>query len=267
MCCLLWRIYEMHLALSLKTGCDRQRRGGRAGPHHPPRKVLCHAQPSSAARPASVLHHRGARRLGARHGRLVPLPCSCALVTLRLRAQLLCMGEVDQRYCRAQPQVVVRPAPSSFLVRHHLAPCLRPGLHARAPLLGPSSFSSSLPRSVVRRRHPVARWVDSPDTRPLSVSCAPRPMSSSSRHSSSSSTTPSPSHSDLPAAPCSSSWIPAVSASCSSTPTIYLLIAHYLCWTLKLHVTLDPGGLCLVVVSANSKLVLGHDFLVRVSNP
>jgi hypothetical protein len=157
MCCLLWRIYEMHLALSLKTGCDRQRRGGRAGPHHPPRKVLCHAQPSSAARPASVLHHRGARRLGARHGRLVPLPCSCALVTLRLRAQLLCMGEVDQRYCRAQPQVVVRPAPSSFLVRHHLAPCLRPGLHARAPLLGPSSFSSSLPRSVVRRRHPVAR--------------------------------------------------------------------------------------------------------------
>ena len=44
---------------------------------------------------------------------------------------------------------------------------------ARAPLLGPSSFSSSLQRSAVRRRHPVAWWVDSPGTRPLSVSFRP----------------------------------------------------------------------------------------------
>ena len=24
MCCLLWRIYEMHLTLSLKSGCDNE---------------------------------------------------------------------------------------------------------------------------------------------------------------------------------------------------------------------------------------------------
>lgn len=36
----------------------------------------------------------------ARHGRLVPLPHSCALVALRMRAQLLCVGEIDQLYRR-----------------------------------------------------------------------------------------------------------------------------------------------------------------------
>jgi hypothetical protein len=54
-------------------------------------------------------------------------------------------------------------------------------VRTRAPLLGPLLFSRSLPRSAVRRRHPIVQRADSPGIRPLSVSCAPRPMSLPSR--------------------------------------------------------------------------------------
>jgi hypothetical protein len=51
-------------------------------------------------------------------------------------------------------------------------------MRARAPLLGPSSFSSSLPHSAVRHHRSVARQADS-------VSCVAHPRSSSTRRSSS----------------------------------------------------------------------------------
>jgi hypothetical protein len=51
-------------------------------------------------------------------------------------------------------------------------------VRARAPLLGPSSFSSSLPHSAVRRHRSVVRQADC-------VSCVAHPRSSSTRRSSS----------------------------------------------------------------------------------
>jgi hypothetical protein len=157
---------------------------------------------------AGVLHgsalHRAARpqpwrpRLhGARPGRI-----SCRYSSLRLgrhthSAQhllqrtapchgLVCaLGSVD--HCRAALCRPRLPSPR-FAGRACLVQCLCfPCVHVIA--------------ARTRRRHPVTRQADSPCTRSLSVSCAPRPMSSPSRRLSSSSTASYPSRSDLAAAP------------------------------------------------------------------
>jgi hypothetical protein len=44
MCCLLWRIYEMHPALSLKSGCDTPHAGARGkSPATPAPSIGAHA--------------------------------------------------------------------------------------------------------------------------------------------------------------------------------------------------------------------------------
>jgi hypothetical protein len=48
--------------------------------------------------------------------------------------------------------------------------------------------------------------------------------------------------------PCSLSSIPVASATCLSTPTVYLSIARYWHWDPKLFVVLDPASLQLIVV-------------------
>lgn len=109
----------------------------------------------------------------------------------------------------AQPRYLPRPSPSAFLLPWSSHGAWPPLLHlrsrspssvgrapvpapsslasvdllaggrefisvrARAPLLGPSSFSSSLPRSAVRRGHPIARRADSVGTRPLPIVVCP----------------------------------------------------------------------------------------------
>jgi hypothetical protein len=67
--------------------------------------------------------------------------------------------------------------PSPNIIAHSRSREFFP-VHARAPLLGPSSFSSSLPHSAVRRHRSVARQADC-------VSCVTHPRPSSTRRSSS----------------------------------------------------------------------------------
>jgi hypothetical protein len=176
--------------LALQKGVNRSpassSRGSRASCSHGAQPRLSGVFP--CARPAEVPCARACAQLAPLLGLRLPL--------LRVVELLCCAREAlcssSKFPCRALwrwlppiPPLIsqARQCSSSLLSS---SPNITPRssgrefftVRARAPLLGPSSFSSSLPHSAVRRHRSVVRQADC-------VSCVAHPRSSSTRRSSS----------------------------------------------------------------------------------
>jgi hypothetical protein len=123
MCCLLWRIYEMHPALSLKSGCDSQ------NPLWPSGRVVV---PTVVHR---AWHHIGALRVARK---LRPCP--------RIALVAIAGQECDRGASNLPPPSRIRGSPwadrgnTRIIVRTH-SPCWPPSQFHFAP----SIFSDRVP--------------------------------------------------------------------------------------------------------------------------